>query len=376
MKTFAVLCGLIVAGLLAAPSPGEDRAGRGRRQDARVGPVPLPHEGVAVNGLRLEVRAHFVPEEDGWGSPKLHTTFTFFNETDTTIVLDGYGLHYRLVLSRLGPADAVRISRQQPGLSCGIPPRPEHLIRVPPHGKHVVSHSGWCQTFAIPYGASVGGKVVDEPLSQQFDLLRCGRLTLAFLYRSDGAISMVAELSKLLRKGERLWSGRVYSNPVVIDVSHLHRIEPVPPKFTGTWTERYPSGKPSRVVNYKDGVLHGMDTHYGINGHKSWEQEHRDGVPEGTYTVYDSEGRKDFQQMQRSGTAHGAMTWWYPSGRKKAEQEVKNGRSDGLSREWFESGALKAAGRYRKGHKSGPWLEWDERGKVVAATMYKELVKH
>ena len=69
-------------------------------QDVRAPekPKPLSHEGKPVNGLRLEVAAQFVPEEEGWGAPKLETAFTFHNETDREIVLDGYSTPFRLIL--------------------------------------------------------------------------------------------------------------------------------------------------------------------------------------------------------------------------------------------------------------------------------------
>src|SRR5438067_2120990 len=186
----------------------------------------LPHEGQAKDGLRLHVKARFLPEEDAWGAPKLETTFTFTNETDKPIVLNAYSLYYRLTLSRLAPLDGVKTSQERPPIVCGIPePDEKDILRIPPRGKYVHTKSRWCDTLSIPHGVSIGGEVFDAKTYQYFKLLRPGRLTLAFVYRSDGPVTAEKELAKFLKPGERLWSGRVYSNAVRINVK-LHVQKP------------------------------------------------------------------------------------------------------------------------------------------------------
>src|SRR5262249_25824788 len=150
--------------------------------------------------------------------------------------------------------------------------------------------------LSIPQGVSIGGEVFDAKTDQYFKLLRPGRLTLAFLYRSDGPATAEEELAKFLKPGEKLWSGKVYSNAVRVNVSRLHVKKPVPPNYTGVWTDYYPSGKKKRVAHYTSGKLDGSCVHYSISGKKHYEDHYKDGVRHGLYVVYDSEGRKSFQQ--------------------------------------------------------------------------------
>src|SRR5262249_51896900 len=150
---------------------------------------------------------------------------------------------HRLILSRLAPLDGVKTSQERAPIFCGIAPEAKHLLRIPPRGKHVFARSEWCDTLSIPQGVSIGGEVFDAKTDQYFKLLRPGRLTLAFLYRSDGPATAEEELAKFLKPGEKLWSGKVYSNAVRVNVSRLHVKKPVPPNYTGVWTDYYPSGK-------------------------------------------------------------------------------------------------------------------------------------
>src|SRR5205085_7970012 len=132
----------------------------------------------------------------------------------------------------------------------------------------------------IPYGVSIAGEVFDAKTDQYFKLLRPGRLTLAFLYRSDGPVTAEKELAKFLKPGERLWSGRVYSNAVRINVK-LHVQKPVPDNYTGVWTDYYPSGKKHRVAHYRDGKRDGSFAFYGFNGVKRYEVHYTEGVQHG-----------------------------------------------------------------------------------------------
>jgi hypothetical protein len=308
----------------------------------------LPHEGRLSNGLRLHVTARFVPEKDGWGAPKLETTFTFTNETENTIILDASRLHDRLILSRLGPLDAVKTGQEKPPIECGgIGLGENAVLRIPPHGKHVLSRRQWCDTLYIPYGVSIGGEVADAKTDQYFKLLRPGMLTLAFLYRSDGPYAAQKGLAAFLRQGEKFWSGRVYSNAVGINVSRLHVQKPVPANYTGVWIDYYPSGKKERVGHYKQGLL------------------------DGPFTFYSVKGKKYLEIHYKAGIQHGPMIRWYPNGKKQAEEHFRAGIADGPCFRWYESGQIKLEGFYHNGKMQGRWLERAENGQVVKETFHQ-----
>ena len=213
VPTFALAAGLLaVFAGHGAHTAVPDRT----RRDAPV----TPH-GVAVNGLRLEIKARFVPEQDGWGSPQIEKTVTFHNETDATICLDGYSTYHSLVLAHISPSHMVREYTLKPPIFCGAPIDEKSLIRIAPKRKHEFTTEGWCSSFSIPSGRIVEGRVVDDVDHQIFELLRTGHLTLAYVYRSPGPLTAIPYLQKFLAAGEKFWSGRVYSNPVTIHVSEL-----------------------------------------------------------------------------------------------------------------------------------------------------------
>ena len=87
----------------------------------------------------------------------------------------------------------------------------------------MITQRQWCDTLEIPFGKSQEGKVSDADTVQLFKIKQTGKLALAFLYRSDGAYSDSVELAKLLKPGEKFWTGRVYSNPVIINVLKLRQ---------------------------------------------------------------------------------------------------------------------------------------------------------
>jgi hypothetical protein len=370
MKHFVTSCGPVVAGLLIGFVFPTGNLGRTQPDRPELAARALAHEGQPVNGLRLEAAARFVAEEDGWGAPKLETTVTFHNQTDAPILVDGYSSYYRLILARVAPEDAVQVSHIGDGPYCPRGPESGDIIRIAPRGKHTVRGWQWCDSLSIPLGASVGGKVVDAKKHQSFRLLRPGPLTLAFLYRSDGPYSGMPGLTKLLRPGEQLWSGRVYSNPVTIVVTKLHRQKPVPPGHTGMWIDQYPSGKKQKIASYKNGKLDGPLAEYSPSGKKHFEEQYKAGVRHGLYVVFDREGRKEFQQTYHDGKCSGPMSWWYPNGQKKAEEELQDGIAHGRAVSWHANGQKQSEGQYRSGQKHGRWIEWDERGKVVSEKTY------
>lgn len=71
--------------------------------------APTSQLGVPVNGLRLEVAARFIAEDDGRGEPRLEQTVIFHNESDATICLDVHEIHDSLVLAHISPSSMVKV---------------------------------------------------------------------------------------------------------------------------------------------------------------------------------------------------------------------------------------------------------------------------
>jgi hypothetical protein len=146
----------------------------------------------------------------------------FHNESDATICLDGYFYHERLVLSNVSPAKFLQEQRTHiapNGCRPGV--QDWHVIRIPPRQKHHFKFVHKCDSFTIPFGRLTNGKLVDDKQFQVLDLIRTGELTLGYVYRSDDPQGVSHELQPFLGPGEKLWTGRVYSNLTTIHVSKL-----------------------------------------------------------------------------------------------------------------------------------------------------------
>lgn len=346
--------------------------GQGAKEKQPDPAQALPHEGSGVDGLQLRVEAEFMPEEKNWGSPQLETRFTFLNKTNQTILLDGFTMHHRVVLSRVSPLDGVKIRfDQEPPFCPREEPGPKHIIRIPPLGSHVIKTWQWCDTLSIPYGGSDKGRVVDGTSTQVFKLPRSGKLTLAFMYRSDGAFAVSKELSKYLQKGEQFWSGQVYSNPVTILLSPPHQEKPVTANYTGVLVENYPSGKKRGETHYKNGKQDGLQVLFWPLGTKRSEEHFKDGLSHGAFIRYHHEGWKEFETTSQQGQTVGPHIWWYPNGKKELQQEFKNGKEDGLRISWFKNGQKATQVTYKDHQYYGLYLEWHENGKKACESFYK-----
>lgn len=101
-------------------------------------------------------------------------------------------------------------------------------MRIPAKNKQQFQWQWYVSSITIPNGKIEHGKLVDDlERSQVYDLTGTGPLTLAYVYRSDGPRNVARQMQDFLMPGEKLWSGRVYSNPVAIHVAKLRLREEI-----------------------------------------------------------------------------------------------------------------------------------------------------
>jgi antitoxin component YwqK of YwqJK toxin-antitoxin module len=135
-------------------------------------------------------------------------------------------------------------------------------------------------------------------------------------------------------------------------------------KREGRWKSYFhSSGKKRYDINFKDGKLDGLSTHWYENGQKEIEQTWKNGEKEGLSTHWYENGQKEIEQTWKNGEKEGLSTYWFENGKKELEQTWKNGKKDGLFTWWYGNG---------KKESEGTWMddkiiyikEWNEDGSV------------
>lgn len=177
----------------------------------------LAHEGVAVDGLRLEVKATVTP-----CSPSLNLRATFVNETDRPILIHAYNLYVALSVARISPADAVRVRSYPAEMMCNlVPPTRKDIVQIPPKGRHTVSRKFPSEGLSLHRGKLTGGKLIDFKKSHFYEFQRSGKYTLVFVYRPSYRNTRPKNMFPgLLRDGEKLHHRLIYSQPITIDFKH------------------------------------------------------------------------------------------------------------------------------------------------------------
>ena len=179
----------------------------------------------------------------------------------------------------------------------------------------------------------------------------------------------------------------------------VHRKSRTP--YTGTCETCHNNGLKQRVVNFRDGKVHGIDTTYYTSGCPQVVREHIDGVESGTWTYFnDSSGLVAWRTQFRDGEKHGKSINYshYMVGTDKmtvkigqSEKEIrfgiyerdtikiehfKNGKLDGQKKEYYPGSKIRKEVSYKEGRLDGPYIYYDEEGNILQELEYKNGKKH
>ena len=95
--------------------------------------------------------------------------------------------------------------------------------------------------------------------------------------------------------------------------------------FTGWAKFTHENGQIVGLSHYKDGKLDGLGTSwYENNGQKKFERNWKDGVRHGLCTHWEYDGQKNVETNYKDGKLDGLRTWWYKNGQKKTEENLKD----------------------------------------------------
>ena len=139
-------------------------------------------------------------------------------------------------------------------------------------------------------------------------------------------------------------------------------------KRDGRWLSFWPSGKPSRVVDFDDGLPHGLWQKFHNNGKMALEGQMVRGRADGVWQGFNKAGFALGRYTMKAGT--GFVTRWFEDGIKRSEIEHKDGVADGASRSWAANSKLESEGQRRLGLKEGLWRWWYADGKPKRVRCY------
>jgi hypothetical protein len=88
----------------------------------------------------------------------------------------------------------------------------------------------------------------------------------------------------------------------------------------------YDTKQPKYLIVFdKNGLKHGRETWWYIDGVKKYEAENKAGVREGQFTAWHPNGHIWYQGFERRGIPESTLTYWYPSGGIKSKAVFQAG---------------------------------------------------
>lgn len=135
-----------------------------------------------------------------------------------------------------------------------------------------------------------------------------------------------------------------------------------------------PNGLLLSSGNYRQGVLHGIQTSYyeNMQSKKSEESTFSNGVKDGPSRWFNTEGAVIAEYIYSNGMLQGEQKSFYNGEKVRTLETYLNNIQEGPSIEYFENGQIKINGQYKNGLKEGKWMEYDESGKLIKSVSYSK----
>jgi uncharacterized protein len=108
-----------------------------------------------------------------------------------------------------------------------------------------------------------------------------------------------------------------------------------------TVTTYYPNQQKQQIINYKNGIKHGLYTSYDFNGNM---------IVKGNYV---------------NGQQSGKWEWYHTNKNLKKEASFINGEFDGMVKEYYENGNLEEVYNCILGDVHGKWITYAQDGKTI-----------
>ena len=105
-------------------------------------------------------------------------------------------------------------------------------------------------------------------------------------------------------------------------------------------------------TNYKEGLLHGKNKIYMIDGTICLEVDFKDGKANGKYLQYHPNGKIFREFEMKDGKYHGIGKMLRENGQLVFEIEYKDGKANGKAKEYYENGQIEFDGERKDGKRS------------------------
>jgi antitoxin component YwqK of YwqJK toxin-antitoxin module len=182
----------------------------------------------------------------------------------------------------------------------------------------------------------------------------------------NGEVCLIENYNNGLRAG---WQRRYLENGTLLYESNLvngnGEISYKDAESGYLLTERYENGKvfkPSKGKDFDNPLP-------GIIEENSYDNGELNGMTKRVYT--DDLKRKPFEFNYKNGLQHGIEKSWFVNGRLSAEKEYYFGQPNGVWQSWHENGKLEEVSRYDKGVLLSKKC-WDESGKEIGCKCYNQ----
>lgn len=110
--------------------------------------------------------------------------------------------------------------------------------------------------------------------------------------------------------------------------------------FSGTFEEKYESGKLLSAITINNGFKHGDATYYYENGKIKEAGKYANNKIDGTWKKWSSEGKLVGLANYKAGVKDGVWEIWDESGIKRFDMLYKDGEKIGVWKMWNETGKL------------------------------------
>jgi len=168
-------------------------------------------------------------------------------------------------------------------------------------------------------------------------------------------------------------------------------------KKDGTWYEfKDDRNKLYRVIQYKNGVVHGLWMEMSDNGTVLNKTDYVDGKKEGIaykwsvgnrfegknsykndlldgeqILCYDN-GQNQEVSYYKNGLRDGVTTWYNREGKKRMMITYKDGKFEGVQETYYPTGGIKTSKMYKNNVPDGPCIEYYEGGDMKSESKYKD----
>lgn len=141
-------------------------------------------------------------------------------------------------------------------------------------------------------------------------------------------------------------------------------------KFHGRFKIVDKHGKLLGEINYKQGLLDGVQTYYFLNGKKSNYLTFVNGEQSGEFKEYYTNGNIQAEGTYKKGEIDGKYIYYHPNGGKSCERNFVNGQLHGTSVCYYPNGQIKNEYNYVNGKLHGKTVDYNPIGKITQISTY------